>query len=305
MNHKDGLFKTCPKSGALKRRDFLKATALAAGAFALNPFQHHLYASETKKYATDQVMLGNTGIELSRLAMGTGTHGVQRQSNQTRKLGVKGLGELLHAAYDEGINFWDSADQYGTHPHLKEALKYVPREKVVILTKTHATTEQEMKDDLDRFRKELGIDYLDICLLHFMTDPNWPKIKTGAMEVLARAREDGIIRAHGVSCHTLDALNSAADSEWVQVDLARINPYASRMDGAVDEVIPVLKKMKSRGKAVIGMKIFGAGQLRDKVDECLQYTLAQEFIDCFTIGQEGFNETKDLLKRIPEASVRG
>ena len=305
MNHNNGKFKTCPKTGALKRRDFIKASILTAGAFALNPFQHHLYASETKKYATDRIMLGNTGIELSRLAMGTGTHGVNRQSNQTRKLGVKGLGELLHSAYDEGINFWDSADQYGTHPHLKEALKYVPREKVVILTKTHATTAQEMKDDLDRFRKELGTDYLDICLLHFMTDPNWPKIKTGAMEVLAQAREDGIIRAHGVSCHTLGALNSAADSDWVQVDLARINPYAERMDGAVDEVVPVLKKMKAKGKAIIGMKIFGAGKLRDKVDECLQYTLAQDFVDCFTIGQEGFDETKDLLKRMPEASVRG
>ena len=305
MSHSDRNFKTCPKTGKLRRRDFLKASVLTAGAFALNPFDHHLYASEVKKYANDRIMLGNTGIELSRLAMGTGTHGVHRQSNQTRKLGIKGLGELLHAAYDEGVNFWDSADQYGTHPHLKEALKYVPREKVVILTKTHATTEQEMKDDLDRFRKELGTDYLDICLLHFMTDPNWPNIKKGAMEVLGRAREDGIIRAHGVSCHTLGALKSAADSDWVQVDLARINPFASRMDGEVSEVVPVLRKMKNQGKAVIGMKIFGAGQLRDKVDECLQYALSQEFIDCFTIGQEGFDETKDLLKRIPDASVRG
>ena len=298
-------FKTCPKTGRIKRRDFLKASLLTAGAFALNPFPHQLYASATKKYATDRIMLGNTGIELSRLAMGTGTHGVNKQSNQTRRLGVKGVGELLHAAYDEGVNFWDSADQYGTHPHLKEALKYVPREKVVILTKTHATTEQEMKDDLDRFRQELGTDYLDIVLLHFMTDPNWPKIKTGAMEVLAQAREDGIIRAHGVSCHTMGALNAASDSDWVQVDLARINPYASRMDGTVDEVVPVLKKMKAQGKAVIGMKIFGAGQLVDKVDECLQYALSRDYFDCFTIGQESFDETKDLIKRIPASSVRG
>ena len=304
MSHNNQL-KTCPKTGRIKRRDFLKASIFAAGAFALNPFPHQLYAGATKKYATDRIMLGNTGIELSRLAMGTGTHGVNKQSNQTKSLGIKGVGELLHAAYDEGVNFWDSADQYGTHPHLKEALKFVPREKVVIMTKTHATTEQEMKDDLDRFRLELGTDYLDIVLLHFMTDPNWPTIKNGAMEVLAQAREDGIIRAHGVSCHTLGALNAAAESDWVQVDLARINPYASRMDGTVDEVVPVLKKMKAQGKAVIGMKILGAGQLVDKADECLQYALGQDFIDCFTIGQESFDETKDLLKRIPESSIRG
>lgn len=305
MKHHHTKVKTCPKSGMVRRRDFLKASMLAAGAFSIHPFAHHLYAAEKKKFATDRVILGNTGIEMSRLAMGTGTHGINKQSNQTRKLGIKGVGELLHAAYDEGINFWDTADQYGTHPHLKEGLKYVPREKVVILTKTHATTAREMKDDLDRFRLELGTDYLDIVLLHFMTEANWPTIKEGAMEVLAQAREDGIIRAHGVSCHTMGALNAAANSDWVQVDLARINPYAARMDGEVREVVPVLKKMKAQGKGVIGMKIFGAGQLTDRVDECLQYALGQEFIDCFTIGQENFEETKDLLKRMPAASVRG
>jgi aryl-alcohol dehydrogenase-like predicted oxidoreductase len=304
MKHNESI-QTCPKTGKLKRRDFIKASILAAGAFALNPFPYHAYATESKKYATDRVMLGNTGIELSRLAMGTGTHGVNRTSNQTRKLGVKGLGELLHASFDEGINFWDSADQYGTHPHLKEGLAHVPREKVVIMSKTHATTEKEMWADLDRFRKELGTDYIDIMLLHFMTDPNWPTLKKGAMEVLMRAKDDGIIKTHGVSCHTLGALKAAEESDWVEVDLARINPYAARMDGAVDEVVPVLKKMKQKGKAIIGMKIFGAGQLTDKMDECLQYALAQDFIDCFTIGQEGFDETKDLIKRIPNSSVRG
>jgi aryl-alcohol dehydrogenase-like predicted oxidoreductase len=304
MHHRK-LFSVCPKSGLLKRRDFIKASMLAAGALAANPFPYHAYAVAKKKFASDRVQLGNSGIELSRLAMGTGTHGVNKSSNQTRKLGVKGLGELLHAAYDEGINFWDSADQYGTHPHLKAGLEYVPREKVVIMSKTHATTEKEMWDDLDRFRKELGTDYIDIVLLHFMTDPNWPQKKIGAMNVLQQAREEGIIKAHGVSCHTLGALKAAAESDWVQVDLARINPYAARMDGKVDEVVPVLKKMKSQGKGIIGMKIFGAGQLTNKVDECLQYALAQDFIDCFTIGQEDFTETTDLIRRIPDASVRG
>ncbi len=295
----------CPNKNKFSRRDFLKASALTAGAFSLWNFPHHLFASEQKKYAYDRILLGNTGIEVSRLAMGTGTHGFNKSSNQTRKLGVKGLGELLHAAYDEGINFWDSADQYGTHPHLKEALKYVPREKVVILTKTHATTEDEMKADLDRFRKELGTDYIDIVLLHVQTDPDWPQIKAAGMDVLSRAREDGIIRAHGVSCHTMGALLAAANSDWVQVDLARINPYGASMDGPVDQVTEILKKMKEQGKGIVGMKIFGAGKLVNKKDECLQYALGHEFIDGFTIGQEGFDHTQDLLKRIPEASVRG
>ena len=289
----------------MNRRHFMRSAALAGGVAALNPFPYHLFASENKKYASDVVKLGNTGIEVSRLAMGTGTNGVNKASNQTRKLGVQGIADLLYSAWDEGIFFWDSADQYGTHPHLKEALKHIPREKVVILTKTHASTEQEMKNDLDRFKNELGTDYLDIVLLHYMTRDDWPELKEGAMNILGQAREDGIIRAHGVSCHTLGALKAAEASEWVQVDLARINPYGSRMDASVPEVVKVLKSMKAKGKAVIGMKVFGAGDLVDKKDECLQYALAQEYIDCFTIGQESMDQNKDLVSRIPKASTRG
>jgi len=289
----------------MHRREFIRSSLLAGGVAAMNPFPHELYAAEKKKNANDIIKLGNTGIEVSRLAMGTGTHGVNRASNQTRKLGVKGLGELLHSAYDQGIFFWDSADQYGTHPHLKEALKYVPREKVVILTKTHASTEEEMQADLDRFRQEIGTDYLDIVLLHYMTKDNWPELKTGAMNRLSQAREDGIVRAHGVSCHTLGALKAAAATDWVQVDLARINPYGSRMDAEVPVVVDVLKDMKKKGKSIIGMKLFGAGELTDKLDECLQYALGQDFVDCFTIGQEDRSQMEDLMTRIPASSTRG
>ncbi len=288
----------------MKRRDFLTRSIAASGAIAMNQFPYHLFVSDQKKYAQDKIKLGNTGVEVTRLAMGTGTSGVGGSSNQTRKLGVKGLGELLHMAYDNGVLFWDSADQYGTHRHLKEALKYVPREKVVILTKTHATTEKEMKADLDRFRQEIGTDYIDIMLLHNMQRANWTEIKKPAMEVLSKVREDGLIRAHGVSCHTLQALKTAADSDWVQVDLARFNPEGVIMDADVNTVRGVLQKMKKSGKGVIGMKVFGAGRLTNKLDKCLQFALAQDFIDCFTIGQENAVQFKDLLTRIPSASVR-
>ena len=289
----------------MKRRAFLHRAMVASGAVSFTPFPYHLFTGKEKKYAHDKIMLGDTGIEVTRLAMGTGTNGVGGSSNQTRRLGVKGLSDLLEMAHDQGVLFWDSADQYGSHPHLKEALKHIPREDVVILTKSHATTEKEMKADLDRFRKEIGIDYIDIVLLHFMTREDWPSFKKPGMEVLSRAREDGIVRAHGVSCHTLGALKAAANSDWVQVDLARFNPAGASMDGTVAEVMPVLQQMKEDGKGIVGMKILGAGKLTDRVDECLEYALAQEFIDCFTIGQENADQHLDLLKRIPAASVRG
>lgn len=289
----------------MKRRHFIKAGAAAAGTLLFDAFPYHAFAGTTKKFAEDKVILGDTGIEVSRLAMGTGTSGYGGSSNQSRKLGLKGLTNLLRSGYDNGIFFWESADQYGTHPHLKEALKAVDRENVVLLTKTHAKTEKEMKADLDRFRKEIGTDYIDMVLLHALTNPQWNENRKGAMEYLSRAREDGIIRAHGVSCHSLGALQTAADEPWVQVDLARMNPAGVRMDAEVPTVEKVLQDMKAKGKGVIGMKILGGGKLRNKVDEALQYALAQEYLDSFTIGSESIGEFQELTKKIPEASVRG
>src|SRR5205085_12145006 len=95
---------------------------------------------------------------------------------------------------------------------------------------------------------------------------------------------------HGTSCHTLDALKVAARTPWVQVDLARINPAGVAMDADPQTVISVLRQMKAAGKGVMGMKIFGAGKLRDKIDECLQFALALDCVDCFTIGSESRSE---------------
>ncbi len=288
----------------MKRRDFLAAGLGIAGA-ALTRTQIPLYAAGTKKTAADRVLLGPMKVPVSRLAMGTGTNGYGGSSNQTRKLGVKGVADLLQAGYDRGVTFWDSADQYGSHPHLKEALKRVPREKIAILTKTHASTEKEARADLDRFRRELGTDYIDILLLHDMEDDRWPENKKGAMAVISEAREKGIVKTHGTSCHTLGALKAAAASPWVQVDLARINPAKLHMDADVPTVTAVLRQMKASGKGVIGMKILGAGGLRNRVDQALQYALALDCIDCFTIGTEGRDEFLDLYNRIPAASARG
>ncbi|HER08152.1 MAG TPA: aldo/keto reductase, partial [Bacteroides sp.] len=143
----------------MKRRKFIRYSL--AGSAILTAFPYHLLAGSRKIYPYDRIRLGNTGIEMSRMAMGTGTSGSNRSSNQTRQLGIKGLSDLLRAGFDEGINFWDSADAYGSHPHLKEALKKIDRDQVVILTKTTAKTYEAAKNDLERFRKEIGTDYLD------------------------------------------------------------------------------------------------------------------------------------------------
>jgi len=286
----------------MNRRTVLQT---GAGLAVFGSFPHSLFASAKEKSAADVIELGPKKIRVSRLAAGSGTNGVGGASNQTRKLGLGGLADMFRAAYDQGVILWDSADQYGTHPHVKEALKRVPRDKVAILTKTHASTEKEMRSDIDRFRRELGTDYIDILLLHCMMDGGWPQRKRGAMEYISELQAKGIVRTKGVSCHTMAALRAAAASPWVEVDLARFNPAGVQMDASPAEVLPVLRQMKAAGKGIIGMKILGAGALRRRADECLQYALAQDVIDCFTIGHESIAELNDTIRRIPAASRRG
>jgi aryl-alcohol dehydrogenase-like predicted oxidoreductase len=287
----------------MKRRHFLKASL--AGSALLSAFPYELLAGDKKLYPYDRVKLGNTGIEMSRMAMGTGTRGFGGSSNQTRQLGIKGVSDMLRAAFDEGINFWETADQYGSHPHIKEALKKTRREEVVILTKTNSSSYEDVKKDLDRFRLELGTDYLDVVLLHAVTDGNWNTNMKGGMEAMAEAKESGLIRAHGISCHSLEALETAADEPWVDVDLARYNPGGAKMDADVATVQKVLTRMKQNGKAIMQMKVYGAGQLVDRKDECLQFFTGSGFMDAFTLGIESMEQLKDVQKRLPEASVRG
>jgi aryl-alcohol dehydrogenase-like predicted oxidoreductase len=205
---------------------------------------------------------------------------------------------LLLNGYDQGLRFFDAADAYGSHPHVAEALKQLPRDKVTILTKTFSRDPKSARADLDRFRRELGTDYLDVCLMHCLTEGDWTERYKGVMDVLSEAKQKGIIRAHGCSCHSIDALRTAAKSPWVEVDLARINPAGLHMDDDPKTVVDVLREMRAAGKGIVGMKILGQGELRARPDEALKYALSVGVLDAFTIGAESKAEQQDLIRRI-------
>ena len=288
----------------MRRREFLVRSASGLGAAWLSSKSIlNTIADQTlpaKFSASDTVTLGRTGIKTSRLAMGTGTVGSGHHSHQTA-LGVKGLSDLLLNGHDHGLRFFDSADSYGSHPHVAEALKHVQRDQVTVLTKTWARDPATARADLDRFRRELGTDYLDVCLMHCVTEADWTERYQGVMEVLSDAKQKGIIRAHGCSCHSIEALRAAAKSPWVEIDLARMNPVGAYMDADPATVLSVLKEMKTAGKAVVGMKILGQGTLRNRQDEAIKYALSLGVLDAFTIGAESKQEQEDLIRRIAAA----
>lgn len=289
----------------LRRREFLlQASRAAAGAvIGSSLLTQRLLAIPPlsgKFSAADTVSLGRTGIQTSRLAMGTGTVGYGHHSNQTA-LGLKGLSDLLLHGYDSGLRFFDLADAYGSHPHAAQALKHLDRSKVTVLTKSWARNASEMRSDIDRFRRELGTDYIDVFLMHCLTDDDWTMRYRPVMDVLSEAKQKGIIRAHGCSCHSIGALRAAAKSPWVEVDLVRINPIGSHMDADPETVVAVLHEMRAAGKGIIGMKILGQGDLRHRQDEAIRYALGLGVLDAFTIGAESVSEQNDLIRRISAA----
>lgn len=289
------------------RRDFLRRSAAGlaatwvagktarASSFALPP------VSGTYR-AHDEVVLGRTGIRTSRLAMGTGTIGGGGESNQTR-MGTNPFVKLMLDGYhDNGLRFFDTADSYGSHPYVKAAIKELPRDKVVVMTKSDHRDPKVMRADLDRFRRELGTDYIDIVLIHCVTEDDWTTQYRSIMDVLSEAKQKGIIRAHGVSCHSIEALRAAAAAaDWVDIDLVRLNPVGAHMDADAETVISVVKQMRKAGTGIVGMKILGQGAMRDRPSEAVRFALGSGVLDAFTIGAESRQEQDDLTRRIAAA----
>ena len=253
----------------------------------------------------DKVKLGSTGLTVPRVALGTGSGGWKNESNQTR-LGTKKFVDLAQHAYDRGIKFFDTADMYGSHEYVREALKVIPRDKVSILTKVMVYDQsgwyktEPFQTSLDRFRKEVGTEYFDILLLHCLMNGQWPTEYKNYMEGLSRAKEKGIIRTIGISCHNIDAMKEASVNPWVDVLLARINHKGPKMDGTPDEVMQVLETARKNGKGVIGMKVFGMGDLvqDDQREKSLNYVIKSGNVHCMTLGLESREQVDDAVSRV-------
>jgi aryl-alcohol dehydrogenase-like predicted oxidoreductase len=259
----------------------------------------------SKPRVSDTVVLGKTGIKTSRVAIGTGTDGGQQQRN----LGTEGLTRLLRYAHDEGVRWWDTADMYKTHSFHALALKEIKRDEVVITSKTRARDAAAVRADIERFRKEMNTDYIDIVLLHCIErTPNWRKKLRSCMDVLSEAKQKGWIRAHGCSCHDLAALKEAAEEPWVEVDLARFNPFAQIMDvGKKEELVEVektLARMHARGGAVYAMKVIGNGKFTgEQIDESLRFSLSKPYITAVNIGFTSPEQIDDIGRRFESIRV--
>jgi 1-deoxyxylulose-5-phosphate synthase len=291
------------------RRDFFKTSIAGAGLLVTTPsILHGAEPAATTFKGSDLVPLGKTGITVSRLAQGTGFNGYNRSSEHTRQ-GKEKFDRLVRHSIDEGIRFIDMADLYGSHPFVKEVISGLPREKFALLSKIWPRKERWVtpsggaKEEIDRFRSELGTDVIDVCLIHCMSNDKWPTDYERIRDGLSELKQKKVVRAVGVSCHDLGALKVASEHPWVDVIFARINHKGGKdysCDGSVEEVSGVLKTARRNGKAVVGMKIFGAGKLvkPEEKDASLNYVFTNDLVDAITIGMLKPEEVDDTLKRM-------
>lgn len=236
--------------------------------------------------------------------MGTGSIGGNQESNQTR-LGLPEFVKLARHAFDRGVKFYDMADSYGSHTFVREVLKEVPREETTLLSKIWTTDTSWSKGEsvettLDRFRKETGSDYFDIVLLHCLMNGNWQEEKKSFTESLSKAKQNGIVKKVGVSCHNWDAMVAAVEDPWVDVILARINPFQNHMDGTPEDVMGLLETARKNGKGVIGMKIFGNGDNTSAGERqrSLTYVMNSPNVHCVTLGLESPEQVDDAVNRV-------
>jgi len=293
------------------RRSFIGTAAAGMGALMLNGC-----FSKPKYYDPyDRVKLGNSGLVTTRLSMGTGYQTRNRQSFIAR-MSFEDAEILIREAYNRGVRMFDLADTYGTHNHVGKALKAYPRSDYTIFTKLWflrgrnipegVRPGEETEAEVTRFIKELNTDYIDALQLHCATSGNWISELSDYMTTLDKLKQKGVIRSHGITCHSLPAVEAAVNEPWVDTIHVRINPYNVNMDDTVEKVEPVVKQLHQAGKGVIGMKILGEGKLvesDEQIDHCFSYALQLGALDVLTIGFDKISNIEDCENRIRKVLV--
>lgn len=284
------------------RRSFLAGLGATAGAAAL--VTGVTAAPKKKKSAADIIALGASGLKTSRLGIGTGSHGGKDQ----RSIGQAEFVKMIKHGYERGIRYIDTADRYQTHLFVRFALQELPRDEMFIQTKIWADNPAVVQADLDRCRRELGVKYLDSVLLHCRRTKGWTEDIGPAVDVLQAAKKKGQVRAIGVSCHGWDALVDSVGCDWIDIQLARINPFGSNMDGPHEDVVKQFKKMReNNNRGIIGMKIYGNGDFKDpqKRFDSVKYALGLDTVDAFTIGFSSIAQIDETFDVIEKASIAG
>lgn len=251
------------------------------------------------------VELGNTGLRVSKLGYGTVDLALRSWPVSPQQ-----GGRILAEAYRLGINFWDTSDDYGSHPHIAAALKHVPRKGVVISTKTHVSRNVSLRENIQNSLGELGTDYIDIFLLHAVEKGQIEDLEQ-TLEELESLKARGIIKAAGLSTHSIAVVKKAAATKELEVILAtcckvehnlikKLQENIPLEDGTMEEMFQGLKLAHSKGKGVIAMKVLATGDpsVVDNYQSAIRAVSRLDFVDAIVIGMRNLEEVKKNIQAL-------
>ena len=262
----------------------------------------------------DRVRLGGSDLVVSRLCYGTepfaikkGPDGKKSQGDLTPEQG----GGVLRDALGMGVNFWDTSDDYGTHPHVRVGLSLVDRGEVVVADKSNALTFEEGEKVVEFSLESLGTEHIDLLLLHNVPLKSAHRTNTsgkpyesgslerrmGALRAWCEAKDSGLVRAVGLTTHSTGVLRQAADVPEVDVVCTILNLTGRFVeDGSLEEHLDAIKAVHDAGKGVYVIKLLHAGRIRDRADEAIRWALQHhEFVDAWNIGMY---DTGDVVRNL-------
>ncbi len=286
------------------RREFLKS-GLVAGALA---FTGSLPLRAARQSATDWVTLGKSGVQVTRLAFGTGSFSGQVQ----RDLGQDGFTRLVRYAYDQGIRFFETAESYGEmHRMLGIALKGIPRDSYRLMSKVTTRQGVDPQEKFDELRKLANTEYFDIMLLHWQHTATWPADTRRWQDEILEAQSRKAIISHGASVHGLPALRQFPGNKWLDVAMIRVNHKGTRMDaedyntdglGNVPEVVSHVKQVRQQGMGVISMKLVGEGTFnREDRKAAMRFAFRNAGVDTVTVGYKNTAEIDEAIDNLNQA----
>ncbi len=235
-------------------------------------------------------MLGESGLEVSRLCFGSLTMG-PLQANLPLKAGAG----LLCRAFRGGVNFVDTAEIYGTYPYIAEALKVFGGD-IVVATKTYAYTVEQARKSLEKALVELKRECIDIFLLHEQESRLTLEGHRPALEYLFEEQKNGKIRAVGISCHTVAAVKAAFSFKEIAIihPLFNIKGLGIK-DGTVNDMSEALQEARKRGIGIYSMKPLGGGHLQNNAVKSLNFVCNFPFIDSVALGMRSIEEVEFAL----------
>jgi aryl-alcohol dehydrogenase-like predicted oxidoreductase len=287
------------------RREFLKA-GLAAAALA---GVESLPLCAARKSATDWVTLGESGVKVTRLAFGTGTHAGRIQ----RALGQDQFTKLVRYAYDHGIRFFETSESYGEmHRMLGVALQGIPRDSYRLMSKVTTRDGVDPMQKIDELRKLANTDYFDVMLLHWQHTATWPTDSLRWQDGISEAQARHAVVGRGASVHGLPALRKFPDNQWLQVAMIRMNHKGEKMDaedfntrglGNVPEVVSHVKQVRHAGMGVISMKLVGEGTFTTREDRqaAMKFAFKHAGVDCVTVGYKSTAEVDEAIENVNRA----